>query len=488
MKGAGTGMIYEETYRYLLTNVSSTEFDACLYALLNTDWDGRVRVSINEIADRIGTTKKYMKEMIGKFTSVAKGRFVFVPEKTTEGKLYRFNLGKTGNLDFNDKTDRYCKKYNFFYTEGFRNLPINAKRLVLMGAFRMSTSKSEHVSIPVDQIVPNAKNKSILPFTKQRLVAAIDDINTSNLSNIVNVSLASNVFTREELVVLQFRPGTLNDYKNNHTERFLLRKKLFEAGYQSFLPDEFCIEIEKVGKFIYSSLIRIEKEKAKRQGVITNAQNEMIRLARFIYNSSIEKLAHSLNSKREELTEPKQVSAYLSSIVYEIALEEMTKIFHQAESVKTLIDMEDLHKRICSDELQRNVDYIEIHKYISPIHEKHKFLSRIAIVLENWCEEWVISRVNTLNDDIRTIVDDPENTEVKEKRGWAAPKDGEEQRNSLKRNILEKISQLTNWLANNGNAAIEINKRGTLLEQMQESLVSYFAISSDNTKNKTLLF
>ncbi|WP_066297413.1 hypothetical protein [Bacillus sp. FJAT-29937] len=481
-------MIYEETYRYLLTNVSSTEFDVCLYSLLNTDWDGHVRVSMNEIAERIGTTKKYMKEMMRKFTSKAKGRFVFVPERAIDGDVYRFNLGKTGNLDFNENTDRYCKKYNFFYTEEFRQLPINAKRLVLMGAFRMSTSKSELISIPVDTIVPNTKNKSILPFTKQRLSAAIEEINSSKLNQVVNVSLASNVFTREELVILTFKPGTLHNFKNNHTERFMLRKKLFEAGYQSFLPDAFCIEIEKVGKFIYNSLLRIEKENAKKQGVISNAKNEMLQLARFIYNAAIVKLAHALNSKKEELSEPKQVSAYFSSIVYELALEEMTKYSHQAESVRSLLEMEHLHKDICSQEQEREVDYLEVRNFISPIREKYKFLSHIALVLENWCEEWVVARVNTLNEDIQAIAQDPDNEAVKEKRGWSAPLDGEEQRNNLKHSILEKLSTLSHWLSNNGNAAVEKKERGKLLTQMQESLVSYFAINSDNQKNKRLAF
>lgn len=475
-------MIYEETYQYLLTGVSSTEFDACLYALLKTDWDGHVRVSLNQIADGIGTTKKYMREMMRKFTSRAKNRYVFVPVRTTEGEAYRFNLGKTGNLEFNENTDRYCKKYNFFYSDSFRSLPINAKRLILMGAFRMSTSKSEQVYIPIEHIVPNIRNKSILPFTKKRLIAAINEINSSQMNKEVSISLASNVFTREELVLITFKEGTLQEFKNNHTERMLLRKKLYENGYQSYLNDEFCIEIEKVGKYIYSSLLRIEKINAKKQGVVSDARNEMTQLARFIYNSAIEKLGHALNTKKDELTEPKMVSAYFSSIIYELVLEEMTKYAHQAESVKSLLENDNLHKEIFIKETKRKVDFGEVYSIISPIREKYNFLTHIAIVLENWCEEWIMSRVNTINKDIVSVINNPDDNVIKDKRGWTTSEDGEKQRSQLKKTILEKLSDLSFWLTNHGNAAVEKQSRGKLLHQMQNSISAYFAIQADKTK------
>ncbi|MBU8772106.1 hypothetical protein [Cytobacillus oceanisediminis] len=475
-------MIYEETYRYLLTNVSSTELDACLYALLKMDWDGFVRASTTEIAEKIGTTKKYMNEIMKKFTSKVKGRFVFVPINTAEGAMYRFNIGKTGNMEFNQNTDRYCKKYNFFYTDSFRSLPINAKRLILMGAFRMSITKCEQVSIPVDSIVPNIKNKSILPFTKQRLIDAVNVINMSTLNEVVTVSIASNIFTRKEVIVLTFTKGTLDDYKSNYTERFLLRKKLYESGFQSFLSDEQCIEIEKVGKYIYTSLLRIEKENAKKHGGFSDANSTIVQLARFIYNNSIHKLALSLNSKFDQLSEPKQLSAYFSSIVYEIVLEEMAKYSHQAESVKSLLDNENLHKEICTNQLNRNVDYMEVYSIISPIKEKYKFLLHIARILENWCEEWVISRVTSLNNDINAVTVNPENKTIKKKRGWNSIEDGLNQRDSLRNLIFKRITKLNQWLIINGNAAVEVKERGHLLFQMKESLSSYFAITSNRIK------
>lgn len=62
-------MIYEETYQYLLRNVSSTEFDTCLYALLHSDWDGVIQSPPHMMARGVGTTEKYLRQIIHKFTA-----------------------------------------------------------------------------------------------------------------------------------------------------------------------------------------------------------------------------------------------------------------------------------------------------------------------------------------------------------------------------------------------------------------------------------
>ncbi|MEF2097454.1 hypothetical protein V3595_22830 [Bacillus sp. CFBP9009] len=62
-------MIYEETYQYLLRNVSSTEFDTCLYALLHSDWDGVIQSPLHMMARGVGTTEKYLRQIVNKFTA-----------------------------------------------------------------------------------------------------------------------------------------------------------------------------------------------------------------------------------------------------------------------------------------------------------------------------------------------------------------------------------------------------------------------------------
>ena len=149
-------MIYEETYRYLLRNVSSIEFDTCLYALLHTDWDGVVQSPLHRMAAGIGTTEKYLKHVISKLSRPQSGmKRVLAPIRQADGMFYRFNLGPASNLHFDGKKDRYCKKYRFFYSRSFKALPISAKRLLLMAAYRMSTLKSEEVLFDYTEVLLN---------------------------------------------------------------------------------------------------------------------------------------------------------------------------------------------------------------------------------------------------------------------------------------------------------------------------------------------
>lgn len=491
IEGWAKKMIYEETYRYLLTNVSSTEFDVCLYSLLKLDWDGHVRASLDELVKGGGTTKKYMRDIIKKFVSKAKGRFVFVPSQTMEGELYRFNLGKSSNMGFNEKTDRYCKKYDFFYDKEFQELPLNAKRLLLMGAFRMSVSKMEKVVIPIGEVIPDNLHKSVLPFTKQRLVDAIAAINQSNLGKVAKVSLATNIFTRKKEVIVTFTEGTLNNYKENHTERWLLRKRLYEAGYQSYMPDDVCLEVEKVGKYLYNSFTRLEKDLARNQGAISGAKDEMVKMARFIYNQSIDKLALSLNSKQNEEMEPKQVSAYFSSIVHAVTMEELAKYAHQADSIKSLLEMEHLHISISKKETNGQFDYLQFNldEQVSPIKERYLFFAGIKSVLENWCQEWIMSRVKTINEDIEKLGEKEEgNKDTKGKRGWTNQQAGIDQRTTLKEKVYERISELVHEVRANGNGAVKSSRRDFALARFKETVASYFAIQSDRDGTTELPF
>ncbi|MFC9596962.1 hypothetical protein ACFY5J_07635 [Peribacillus butanolivorans] len=82
-------MIYEETYHYLLRNVSSTEFDTCLYSLLHIDWEGVVQRSLHQMAQGIGTTKKYLYQTL-KLSN--KQHKVFIPVESNGEKKYIFKL------------------------------------------------------------------------------------------------------------------------------------------------------------------------------------------------------------------------------------------------------------------------------------------------------------------------------------------------------------------------------------------------------------
>lgn len=483
-------MIYEETYQYLLHNVSSTEFDVVLYSLLNSDWDGVIQAPLFQIAENTGTTKKYLKQIIKKFTS-SKRRNVFIPLETEEGTKFSFNLGPTRNLGFNNKTDLYCKKYSFFYEDSFKQLSINAKRLLLMSAFRMSIFKNESVMFEYNEIVPNSLKEGNPFFTRARLLNAIEEIQTSGLRKWVNISFASNLFTHNEMIVFSFKEGTLNEFLTNNTERKLLRKKIFQAGFQEYLNDEFCIEIEKVGKYLYNSLLRIEKQNSKKQGVVIDSKDELLKLSRFIYNLSISKFAKSLNSNKQLLLEPKQASAYFSTIVYDEVLNEMVKYAHQADSIKKLVDNEYFHKEISKKALERDVDFFEVNQHIQPIKDKYKKVIHIHNTLSFWCEEWVKSRVTSVVEDLSETssisVSEDEVKLVNKKSRWTSPEAALEYLSTLKENVYQKFDELINQINTLGNKAIKKDIRTGLLKMQKDSLSSFFAIQTDRAKFLTEL-
>ncbi|MFP7487303.1 hypothetical protein SFC65_24435 [Priestia filamentosa] len=478
-------MIYEETYQYLLHNVSSTEFDVCLYSLLHTDWDGTIQAPISVIAEKAGTKTKYLRQIVQRFTSY-KRRHIFVPVQTSEGTKYKFNLGPTRSLGFS-KTDRYCKKYSFFYSESFQNLSINAKRLLLMAAFKMSTLKSESIFLKYNEVVPSRHSTGIPFFTKGRLLSALEEIQSSDLSSTVSVGLGSNIYDRKLIISFNFEKGTLHSFINNNTERHLLRKKIFQFGFQEFLSDEFCIEIEKVGKYLYNSLLRVQK--SVKNGVISGAKDELLKLARFIYDGSISRLSKALHSNKHFLTEPKQGAAYFSQVMYDISLEETAKYAHRAESIKSLLNNQFLHKNISETyEGKENVGFIDIDRQTAAIKEKFEVAEHLYSLLKNWCAEWVISRFKSAADDAEKLVSS-ENEEtketVKQKRNWTSAKEALHFVQSLKNSTYEKVNALMHSLSSLGNPAINKETRTKILKQAKDDIVSYFSIHIDRVANLT---
>ena len=217
-------MIYEETYRYLLNEGSSAKFDACLYSVLHMDWEGVIRSPFHQMAKTLGTTEKYLKRIIRDFSEPKEGgRRVFVPHQPVPGS-FRFNLGSAPGLA--TKKDRYCKKYRFFYTDAFRGLPLPAKRLVLVAAFRMSIHQNETLPLHFQDIIASISSFS----RKKEINAAVETINRT-LGDTVLFTTASSLHTHEEFIIASFKTGTLQEFHENRTERMLLRQTMFEAGY-----------------------------------------------------------------------------------------------------------------------------------------------------------------------------------------------------------------------------------------------------------------
>lgn len=377
-------MIYEETYRHLLHNVSSTEFDTCLFSLLHMDWDGVIQLSLHQMALGIGTTKKYLQHLLNKCSEI------FIPVESEGKKKYQFKLGKIGHLDFNAKTDRYCKKYSFFYSKAFRCLPIHAKRLLLMAAYKMSLLKTESVMFPYDDIL------SVLT-KKQHVTDAMEVIETT-MAETVSIQLTKDTKSHKDVLLFSFLEGTLGNYTENFTERHVLRRKIFEEGFLGHIPDRVCIELERVGKHLFRSFITY----AEKMNAMMETKEQLIKLVRYIYTYAKGTLSKALHSNPQLLTDPKQASAYFSTIIYNETLVEMAKYSNQATMIKTLLDREDFHREISEEACGRTVDFLEVEQHLSPIRNKHAQVELIQRVLNQWCEDWIIARVKSVTDRIES--------------------------------------------------------------------------------------
>ncbi|MGE7879714.1 hypothetical protein [Peribacillus muralis] len=455
-------MIYEETYQYLLRNVSSTEFDTCLYALLHSDWDGVIQSPLHRMARGVGTTEKYLRQIIRKLTSPhGSVQKVFVPVDQDGELLYKFNLGPASIPGFYSKSDRYCKKYRFFYSDAFKGLSIHGKRLLLMAAFRMSVLRSEEVLFDYSEIIPDDRSL----FTRKRLLGAIDAVHEA-LGHLVTITFASRAFSKKEVLVITFKEGILAQYMENRAERTFLRKTIFNSGFLGHISDSVCMELERVGKYIYRSFL----QQAASSSISADIREELLKLARFVYTHSLRKLAHALPANKQLLLAPKQASAYLSKIIYNETLEQMAKYAHQAESIKSLLDREPFHREISEKALGRKVNAREVTEHIEPILQKHHQAEFIRSVLNDWCEKWMISRVKKGPEEGRA----EGRKVINEDRQTAS-----EYMTSIRNDTYGELDNLMATIRKYGSHAIAPADRNATLANKKASLQAFFAIQKE---------
>ncbi|MGF9891889.1 hypothetical protein [Priestia megaterium] len=459
-------MIYKETYQFLLHNVSSREFDACLYSLLKIDWDGVIHATSQEVAEAIGSKKKYLKQIVKKYSKLL-SRKVLVPFKDK----YILNIGKHKNLGFKKITDLYCKKYSFFYTPEFRSLPLNAKRLILMGAFEMSISETEKLVIDYNNIVPSKRSEGNSFFTRGRLLNAIQAIQNSPFKRFVNVSMFSTIHDRQELVSFSFEDGTLKKFEKNHTERTLLRQKMLKAGFLELLSDDFCKDIQSVGKSIFNKLTKLEKENSKKRGLVCGVKEDLLEIARLVYDRSIKKMAIAMNKPKNKhfLTETKEASAYFSAIVRDELTQEMLKYQNQVDSYKDLLSSTK-YLRGYQMEMQYDeetgkallVDSLETVNQTVLDLEKNE---RIALILSEWDAEWVMARANTVLYEKNNEDESLEEAAPTKKRVWNTKEEAVKYLKSVKKSAYKQISKLIALISENG---IPTQTEGVLANRFKE--------------------
>src|SRR5699024_1540730 len=154
----------------------------------------------------------------------------------------------------------------------------------------------------------------------------------------------------------------------NRTERRVLRELMFKGGYSEYLEDEQCTEIEKMGKYIYQSLLELGRETKEFTDTI-------LYIARKTYTRSVKKLARTLKGVIDNDLQEGGVSAYFSSIVFTEISEEMTKYDNEYRTKKGL--MEKL--------------FIKEDSFV-------KESKNILKVLRGWIDNWIKSRYKDESD------------------------------------------------------------------------------------------
>lgn len=140
------------------------------------------------------------------------------------------------------------------------------------------------------------------------------------------------------------------------------------------------------------------------------------------------------------------------------------------------MEREHLHRGISEGSLARNVDYIEVNEHIDMIRVKHDKAFKIHRTLSIWCEDWVISRVNS-------VIVGTEDTDQKSIRGKQRilKKDQSisDYLNTLKKHTYEQLEKHSTMYqnVNNNESVLDV------LKQKKEAIRSYFAIQKDHMKN-----
>lgn len=348
-----------------MTKTSSKEFDILLNMLNHRDWGSILRTDEYTLAKESGTTVKYVREVLHKFKNEYRNKKV-LSEVYADGAKYELTLGKS-NL-FYSKKDKYCKKYAFMYDNNFMELSIYAKRILLAAAFNFSTTNQNTTYLKVSDFIYRTELSSGLIPSRTTLDQTIQTMNEV-YNGVIIVSRGTTLLTKEEVLYVQVQPSLLTESKENRTEREYVRKTLFEAGYSTYLEDEYCLELEKVGKYIFNSLSRT-KETAE-----GDTTKEVLQLGREVYRRSLQKLAGKVSSFTENNKNPKEIAAYFSSIVFTEMVDEMAKHEYHCESIKTLFN-----------QTIQNYDVTELNNAIG---SKETVLG----IIKNWCENWVTARI-----------------------------------------------------------------------------------------------
>jgi len=314
-------MIYRDVYNFLVNKASSKEIDIVLNMIRHTDWDNNLRVSVKTLAKDADTTERYVRERIKKFLTIHKGKRILSYNNVSEEFPYKLLIGKSSIFYMGDL---YVKKYKFLYSDKFMSLGIYEKRIILMSLMKMAENKQNRSFIRLDEVVYRNEFQAGLIPTKKELVHSAKKIERT-FNGYIRIGYVGNIYEKKEMLDVQVDDVLFEGVLENNTERYLLRKEMFKSGYGEFLGEEDCIELEKVGKYVYNSLIKFSRD-------VKEVRDDLLYIARKVYTDAIGRLAGVIGKIKREEVEQGEMSAYFSSIVFSLITEELAKYDNECKT------------------------------------------------------------------------------------------------------------------------------------------------------------
>lgn len=428
-------MLYEELHEFLLRKASSKEIDILLELIRNKNWNNVVRVDVYGVALKAKTTVRYVREVLNRLTIQYKGKRVL---NKIDNDTYEFLRGKTTIL--HSKSDKYCKLYKYLYGETFKELTLYGKRLLLTTAMNTSQTGMGVVYIPINDLVYRDEISSGLIPNKTILDKEITKINEL-YDGSIKLALTSVVTKRSEYVYVEIQKDLLEDVVHNYSEREYLRDTLFDSGYVGYLKDEYCIEIEKVGKHIFNYLVRDNLDKNGEYN--GDFVKDMLDVAREIYTTSIKRLSKHLHKMILNGEESKAVSAYFSSVVFSVLMEYVAL---------------NKNKKI---NIEKVLEYVDVSAKELEYNKRVKNIQILIKIIDKWCFKWIRTRFK------------------KDERNWEKNKKNIKRNNKLKEYVQTSIKEIEHKVKVNGSKEV----KEWLIEYKDE--ISDF-IDINNTKMETI--
>src|SRR5699024_3580438 len=206
---------------------------------------------------------------------------------------------------------------------------IYEKRIILMSLMKMAENKQRKSFIRVDELVYRDEFKAGLIPTRKELMCSVNKIERAFKGD-VRIKYVGNIYERKDVLYVQMEESMLNRAIENNTERYLLRKEMFKNGYGNILEDEDCIELEKVGKYVYNSFIKFSKD-------VKDVRDDLMYIARKVYTDAVGRLAGVIGKIKREEDGQGELSAYFSSVVFSLITEELAKYDNDCKTREWII-------------------------------------------------------------------------------------------------------------------------------------------------------